>query len=71
MADAGNGEENETIDNTMNGEVKDVEDADITCTPLLKAKSLLYPMTTMAAAGSLMAEGLVLRPKQENSNHLV
>ena len=30
MADTGNGEENETVDNTMNGEVKDVEDADTT-----------------------------------------
>ena len=30
MADTGNGEENETVDNTMNGEEKDVEDADTT-----------------------------------------
>ena len=30
MADTGNGEENETVGNTMNGEVKDVEDADTT-----------------------------------------
>ena len=30
MADTGNGKENETVDNTMNGEVKDVEDADTT-----------------------------------------
>ena len=30
MADTCNGEENETVDNTMNGEEKDVEDADTT-----------------------------------------
>ena len=33
---------------------------------LLKAKSQLYQMTTMAAAGSLMAEGLGVRHTQKN-----